>query len=244
MALSLEGSNESDFLTRKLGIYTSLYCLLHLSITFFLILIIGILSRLATLQKFEDVTSMIQQKLPALWETFEETPEMWTTASLPWKILQFITSDLKFINDYVLELLRQTISSNASPEIKLKSLNMLTATMDQISCQLTPLEMVLLANIKWKPGRSASVLRSCAALCIHSAVLNNKLEITPSNVDVYAEAFLHLVEDEVLNSRLAAIRVLRRCLLIAQPANIDSILTSKFPFFNPVFRPIIVSVFP
>ncbi len=186
--------------------------------------------------EYPDVDTMIKQTLPALWATCDEKPDRWTVTSFPWKILQFVAGDLRLVNDFVFDLLRQTIGSTTCPEIKLKSFNMLTASMDRVECDPAQFQTILLANIKWKPGRSASVLRSCAALCAYTAILHQKVQVTPSNVDIYAGAFLHLVEDEIVNSRLAAIRALKRCLLVAKPSNLDSVITSKFDPVSTTFE--------
>ena len=180
--------------------------------------------------EYPDVDTMVKQKLPDLWATCNEKPDKWTSNSFHWKMLQFVAGDLRLVNEFVFDLLVQTIASTTCPEIKLKSFNLLTASMERVECDPAQFQCILLANIKWKPGRSASVLRSCVALCAFTAILHNKIEITPSNVDVYADAFLHLVEDEIVNSRLTAIRVLKRCLLVGKPANLDTILTSKLQF--------------
>lgn len=170
---------------------------------------------------------MIRQRLPVLWTNFEEPIDKWTTSTLSWKILQFVANDMKIVNDYVFDLIRQTIVSSSSPEIKLKCFNMLTASMEKVECDPANLEVILLTNIKWKPGRSASVLRSCAALCTYAAITHRKLDITQSNINVFTDCLLPLVEDEVVNTRLAAIRILKRCLLIGRPTKLDSVLTSN-----------------
>lgn len=175
---------------------------------------------------------MIGERLPVLWSTFEEPVDKWTSTTLAWKILQFVSGDLNLINPYVFNLIRQTIISTSIPEIRLKSFNMLTASMEKIQCDPSHLEAILLANIKWKPGRSSSVLRSCAALCAYTAIIHRKLDIVQSNIDVFTDSFLPLVEDEVVNTRLAAIRILKRCLLTGRPTKVDSVLTSNSQHCN------------
>ena len=125
----------------------------------------GVLERVAVRLKFPDVDSMIRERLPVLWTSFEEPIDKWTTTTLAWKILQFLAGDLQLINNYVFDLICQTIISTSSPEIRLKSFNLLTASMEKVECNPAHLEAILLLNIKWKSGRCASVLRSCAALC-------------------------------------------------------------------------------
>lgn len=54
--------------------------------------------------------------------------------------------------------------------------------------------------------------------------------IDTDNVNAYVDSFLPLVEDEVAQTRLAAARVLKRCLMLAGPsslAKVDSVLSSK-----------------
>ncbi|KAI9550138.1 hypothetical protein GHT06_006412 [Daphnia sinensis] len=216
VTLSLEGSDQSDFLSRKMS------------------LLQPIASRLG----FSNIDTMIQQRLPSLLAS-EADPARWTTTSPPWKILQFVARDMKMIDNFVFDLLCQTIAATTCPEIKLKSFNMLTGSMSHIQCtDPAQLQTMLLANVKWKPGRSASVLRSSAALCAYAAVQHNKLEIIPSNIDVIANSFVDLVEDEAVNTRLAAIRIIQRCLLAGRPANLDSILTTLMGRLNDVSKDI------
>lgn len=205
VALSLEGSKESDFSSRQMSL----------------------LEKMAVRLEYPNVETMIQQRLPALL-TSDCQPGKWTTTSPSWRILQFVAGELKMIDAYVFDLLRQTISSNPNPEVKLKSFNMLTASMEHLqSIDPNQLQAILLASVKWKPGRSASVLRSSAALCAYAAIHHRKLEIIPSNVNTMADSFVDLVEDEVVNTRLAAIKILQHCCLFAgRPTNLDSILTS------------------
>ena len=133
------------------------------------------------------------------------------------------------IDGYVFDLLRQTIGSTENPEVKLKSFNMLTAYMDHLqNIDPAQLQSVLLASVKWKPGRSASVLRCSAVLCSYAAIHHKKLEIIPSNINIIADSFVDLVEDETVNTRLAAIKILQQCLFLGRPNNVDSILTSIF----------------
>jgi hypothetical protein len=168
VALSLEGSKESDFSSRQMSL----------------------LERMAVRLEYPNVETMIQQRLPALL-TSEGEPGQWTTTSPSWRILQFVAGDMKMIDSYVFDLLRQTISSNPNPEVKLKSFNMLTASMEHLqSIDPAQLQAILLASVKWKPGRSASVLRSSAALCAYAAIHHRKLEIIPSNVNIMADSFV------------------------------------------------------
>jgi hypothetical protein len=209
VALSLEGSKESDFSSRQMSL----------------------LERMAVRLEYPNVETMIQQRLPALL-TSEGEPGQWTTTSPSWRILQFVAGELKMIDSYVFDLLRQTISSNPNPEVKLKSFNMLTASMEHLqSIDPAQLQAILLASVKWKPGRSASVLRSSAALCAYAAIHHRKLEIIPSNLNTMADSFVDLVEDEVVNTRLAAIKILQHCLFAGRPTNLDSILTSITNYF-------------
>lgn len=73
------------------------------------------------------------------------------------------------------------------------------------------------------------MLRSSAALCAYTAILCGRLKIEAENVDCYVDSFLHLVEDEVAQTRLAAVRVLGRCLMLVSRvplAKMDSVLSS------------------
>ncbi|EFX62296.1 hypothetical protein DAPPUDRAFT_119461 [Daphnia pulex] len=168
VALSLEGSKESDFSSRQMSL----------------------MARMAVRLEYPNVETMIQQRLPALL-TSEGEPGQWTTTSPSWRILQFVAGDMKMIDGYVFDLLRQTISSNPNPEVKLKSFNILTASMEHLqSIDPAQLQAILLASVKWKPGRSASVLRSSAALCAYAAIHHRKLEIIPSNVNIMADSFV------------------------------------------------------
>lgn len=170
---------------------------------------------------------MIRHQLPILWTTFQELPDEWTPSSLPWNILQFVAGDMKIINSFIFDCIQDTINTTKSPEIKLKSFNLLTTSMERIECDSKKLQTLLLANVKWKAGRSASVLRSSVALCAYTAISHQKLEIIPSNLDTFVEAFLPLVEDEILGTRLAAIQILIKFLL-GRPTQLDTILTSNF----------------
>ena len=69
-------------------------------------------------------------------------------------------------------------------------LRIIVVSMDRVECDPAPFQSIMLANIKWKSGRSSFILRSCAALCAFTAILHQKIEITSSYVDVYADAFL------------------------------------------------------
>lgn len=210
VALSLDGSKESDFFSRQMSL----------------------LRKMAVRLEYPNVETMIQQRLPALL-TSEGEPGQWATTSPSWRILQFVAGEMKIIDGYVFDLLRQTISSNQNPEVKLKSFNMLTASMEHLQCiDPAQIQAILLASVKWKPGRSASVLRSSAALCAYAAVHHRKLEILPSNIDAISDSFVDLVEDEVVNTRLAAIKILHRCLFAGRPTNTDSILTSTANDFD------------
>ncbi|XP_057380977.1 uncharacterized protein LOC130703562 [Daphnia carinata] len=214
VALSLEGSDQPDFLARKMS-------MLQL-----------VASRLC----YSNINAMVQQKLPSVLAS-EADPLKWTITSSSWKILQFIARDMKMIDNFVFDLLCQTIAATQCPEIKLKSFNMLTGSMDHVQCtDPAQFQAMLLANVKWKPGRSASVLRSSAALCAYAAVQHHKLEIIPSNIDVIANSFVDLVEDEAINTRLAAIRIIQRCLIAGRPANLDSILTTLMGRLNDISK--------
>lgn len=83
---------------------------------------------------FSSVKNMFQQRLPTLWTSWGmEAPEKWTgTSCSSWRLLQYIARDLKLVDGYVFGLLCQTISSTQVPEIKLKCLNILTASMDHL----------------------------------------------------------------------------------------------------------------
>ncbi|XP_057370064.1 uncharacterized protein LOC130690853 [Daphnia carinata] len=213
VALSLEGSDQPDFLARKMSL----------------------LQLVASRLSYSNINSMIQQKLPSLLS--EADPSKWTITSSSWKILQFIARDMKMIDNFIFDLLCQTIAATQCPEIKLKSFNMLTGSMDHVQCtDPAQFQVMLLANVKWKPGRSASVLRSSAALCAYAAVQHHKLEIIPSNIDVIANSFVDLVEDEAINTRLAAIRIIQRCLIAGRPANLDSILTTLMGRLNDISK--------
>lgn len=135
VALTLEGSKESDFFSRRMSL----------------------LERMAVRLEYPNVETMIQQRLPTLLSS-EGEPGQWTTTSPSWKILQFVAGDMKMIDGYVFDLLRQTIGSTQNPEVKLKSFNMLTASMDHLqSIDPAQLQAISLASVKWKPGQSASV---------------------------------------------------------------------------------------
>ena len=55
--------------------------------------------------------------------------------------------------------------------------------MDRVECDRAHFQSILLANIKWHPGRSA-----------FTSILSHKIESHPPNVDVYADAFLQLAQ--------------------------------------------------
>ncbi len=85
-------------------------------------------------------------------------------------------------------------------------------------------------ELKWRAGRSAAVLRSSATLCACMALQHGRLVMDASNVEFYVDSFLPLVEDEVIQTRLSAVRVLQRCLLLAPQipkTKIDIIFSSN-----------------
>ena len=84
---------------------------------------------------FGDVKIMFEKRLPMLWDSWKlETPDKWRDPSCTsWRLLQFVAKDLKLIDGFVFELLRQTVASTQVPEIKLKCFNILTASMDHLS---------------------------------------------------------------------------------------------------------------
>lgn len=189
----------------------------------------AILERIAANLQFADISTMIRQRLPDLWTTFEEPPDKWTATSLPWKIIQFVAGEMKIVNPFIFDQIHQTINFTTYPDMKLKCFNLLTASMERIECDSEQLQSLLLTNVKWKPGRSASVLRSCVTLCAYAAITQHKIEIVPSNLNVFVESFLPLVEDEITSTRLATIRILKHCLLlgVGQPTKLDAVFTSN-----------------
>jgi len=94
----------------------------------------GLLERIAKKLGYTESRSMFQQRLPQWWASRGlEEPNKWTGASShAWRVLHFIALDLKLIDGYVFKLLIETVSSTQVPEIKLKSLNILTVSMDYI----------------------------------------------------------------------------------------------------------------
>lgn len=83
---------------------------------------------------YSDIKTMFQQRLPHWWASKElGAPSNWKEASnQPWRVLQFVAQDLKLIDGYVFGLLQETITSTKVPEIKLKAINILTASMDHL----------------------------------------------------------------------------------------------------------------
>lgn len=147
--------------------------------------------------------------------------------SSPWRILSFIASDLKAIDGFTFGLLRRVIETTPSAEMKLKSFNMLTAAMNDLECESPDLQSLLLANLKWKAGRSASVLRSSVALCAVTALECKKIQLNKENAEAWANVLQYIIEDELTNTRLMALKILKHCLISSQLANKDKFISGN-----------------
>lgn len=180
---------------------------------------------LASKCDYPNAFTMIHAKLPSLWK-YEE-PEKWDTSSPPWRILSFIAGELKAINGFVFDLLLRTIETTPQAEIKLKSFNMLTGAMETLECEPYQLQLVLLTNLKWKAGRTASVLRSSVALCALTALKTGRLQMDKENANVWADVLHYLIEDELTNTRLTVLKILKICLTSGMFDNRDKILPSN-----------------
>lgn len=109
------------------------------------------MERLSKKIGYTESRIMFQQRLPQWWASRGlEEPNKWTGPSNhAWRVLHFIALDLKLIDGYVFKLLIETISSTQVPEIKLKSLNILTGSMDYIDpieCDSAALRSLLQAS--------------------------------------------------------------------------------------------------
>ena len=181
-----------------------------------------------------DVTGLVRLKLPVLIQLNAGD------AVKRWRFLLLAASHLNALDDgseFLLEeLLNAASSPQSTPEVKLKSINLVTAAvMNSNSSSRGGLFQERLLNalqpsLKWKAGRSAAVLRSAAALCAVKAVEKKRLSVT---IDPLVEVFLPLVEDEITVTRQGAVAILRRCCLLDDqqlpPSKVlDTILTSNF----------------
>lgn len=183
-----------------------------------------------------DVTGLVRLKLPVLLQLNEgDTLKRWRFVQLAASHLNALDDGSEFLLE---ELLNAASSPHTTPEVKLKSINLVTAAVINSNSSSDSgliqerLMSALQPSLKWRAGRSAAVLRSAAALCAVKAVEKKRLNISIT-MDLLIEVFLPLVEDEITVTRQGAVAILRRCCCLFDdqqlppPKMVDTILTSS-----------------
>ena len=81
----------------------------------------------------KNVPEMMQTRLQSLWNLLPaDEITSGDTSSRPWNILNFVIHRLEKVDAVAVKIILQYLLSNSSPEITLKSLNLLTASMPKL----------------------------------------------------------------------------------------------------------------
>ena len=147
---------------------------------------------------------MINDRLASVWHSFEELDSRGCETSL--RVLQFICQQLNILDGSVVEIVAKLISSSVkSPEIQLKSINLLTSSMPSLASSGDLIVETIVPQIKgflqWKAGRTAAAVRSAATVCMWSVINHQVLKIDADNIEEYVRIFLPLLEDETVSTR-------------------------------------------
>jgi hypothetical protein len=81
----------------------------------------------------KNVPELMQTRLQSLWNLLPaDEIASGDTSSRPWNILNFVIHRLEKVDAVAVKIILQYLLSNSSPEITLKSLNLLTASMPKL----------------------------------------------------------------------------------------------------------------
>jgi len=173
---------------------------------------------------YADAGDLIRRRFDATWALLSSADQVQSddVASRPWRVLTAVLGLIDKVDATVIRVLVRFIGESASPEIQLKSLNMLTASASKLTeaavveLQAEGVQLVR-DRLKWRPGRAASTLRSAVALCFHALLQHGVASTRPTDLQL----FLSLLEDELVLTRRSACRLLRLCYGTADKENDD-----------------------